>query len=318
MTILRALLFTLLLPSLCLGAPHEAEARLRAEADRPFARGAHLRDPERSDVVRVLGARTRHAALTEVEPGESFAFQGRVFRTRQAATGGVEYAYTGQTLSQVTRVYQRQADTLIDLTVRDEATGALGVISGTPEHPFFVPARGAFVDMGDLGPGTVLQTAEGSGVRVVTSARRHGDFTVHNLEVEGTHTYRVSAPDAATPAVLVHNTCGNLPGSTPSPALKGSPYHPDSVASRVAKPEYRANPAHDPKNPNFNRTKSPEPADAKQVYDSAVRADWGTYYGRGSNGNIYRYFSDNTGAVHFSGTMSPADIPGSVLRQLGK
>lgn len=41
------------------------------------------------------------------------------------------------------------------------------------------------------------------------------------------------------------------------PALKGDPYHPDSVQQRV-RPEYRRNPAHDPRSPYFNPRKTPE------------------------------------------------------------
>jgi RHS repeat-associated protein len=99
-----------------------------------------------------------------------------------------------------------------------------------------------------------------------------------------------------------------------SPALKSDPYHPDSVSSRV-KPPYQANPAH-AKGPLLNPRKTLEPADAKDVYSKAIRGDMGTWFGRGSDGDIYRYFSDNAGSVHFSGTISNAQVPNEVLKRL--
>jgi hypothetical protein len=105
--------------------------------------------------------------------------------------------------------------------------------------------------------------------------------------------------------------------STPSPALRGSPYSPEAVAGRV-RPPYRANPAHDPRWSRFNPRKTPEPADAAQVYQSAVRADMGIWYGRGADGRIYRYFADNAGGVHFSGIVRPASVPAHVRKQLGE
>lgn len=109
---------------------------------------------------------------------------------------------------------------------------------------------------------------------------------------------------------------GTESNTAESPALKDSPYNPETVADRV-KPEYKANPAHDQTSPLFNPKKTPEPADAAQVYQNAVRADMGTWYGQGADSQIYRYFSDNAGGVHFSGTVSKEQVPADVLRQLG-
>lgn len=101
-----------------------------------------------------------------------------------------------------------------------------------------------------------------------------------------------------------------------SPALRGDPYHPESVQQRV-RPEYRSNPAHDPRSPSFNPRKTPEPPDAAGVYQGSIRADMGTWYGKGPNGEIYRYFSDNAGGVHFSGIVPKAQVPKEILKQLG-
>ncbi|WP_242772458.1 hypothetical protein [Brevibacillus parabrevis] len=99
-------------------------------------------------------------------------------------------------------------------------------------------------------------------------------------------------------AGVVKNTTKNIVGNaTESPALKGSPYHPSTVAERI-KPKYQPNPAHD-------------------NYESAVRGDMKTWYGVGGEGKIYRYFDDNAGSVHFSGIVSKESIPNEVLKQLG-
>ena len=102
-----------------------------------------------------------------------------------------------------------------------------------------------------------------------------------------------------------------------SPALRGDPYHPDAVAARV-RPPYRANPAHNPRSPHFNSRKTPEPADAPQVYQESIRTGMGTWYGRGADGQFYRFFSDNAGGVHFSGIIPRGQVPTSVLRHFGR
>ncbi|CAB3921996.1 hypothetical protein LMG26846_05675 [Achromobacter insuavis] len=108
----------------------------------------------------------------------------------------------------------------------------------------------------------------------------------------------------------------DLPGTVaPSPALPDSPYSPSNVADRI-KPPYRANQAHNIKSPSYNPTKTPEPADAQSAYESgAVRGKMDVWYAKG-RGGYYRYFSDNAGTVHFSGTMSKSEIPNEVLKQL--
>ncbi|MCP4352056.1 MAG: RHS repeat-associated core domain-containing protein, partial [Desulfobacterales bacterium] len=108
----------------------------------------------------------------------------------------------------------------------------------------------------------------------------------------------------------------NSRNNTPSSALKNSPYHPGTVRARV-KPPYRANPAHDPACSRFNPKKTPEPGDAVQVYKNSVRSGMGEWYGIGKDGQIYRYFSDNAGGVHFSGIVQKSSVPTDVRKQLG-
>ncbi|TXD37720.1 hypothetical protein FRC98_08515 [Lujinxingia vulgaris] len=76
-------------------------------------------------------------------------------------------------------------------------------MSGTPEHPFFVPARDEYVAMGELEVGTVLRTTDGSLARVVGSERRQGSFKVFNFEVEDSHNYYVSSPRGSPQDFLI-------------------------------------------------------------------------------------------------------------------
>jgi hypothetical protein len=126
--------------------------------------------------------------------------------------------------------------------------------------------------------------------------------------VDGFHSYFVSDF-----GVLVHNACDI--NDRPSPALKNDPYHPDAVEQRI-RPHYVPNIAHDLKSSLFNFRKTPEPSNASQVYQNAVCGNMGTWYGVGKDGNIYRFFSDNSGGVHFSGIVSSQIVPNNVLKQI--
>jgi hypothetical protein len=209
--------------------------------------------------------------------------------------GEIEY-------KQVTETFVRHTDKLVDLFIDGE------VISTTEEHPFWTPDRG-WVEAKDLIVGSLVQTSDGRVVDVDGVGTREGSFEVYNFKVEDFHSYFVSDL-----GVLVHNACDNE-NVVPSPALKDNPYHPDIVKQRI-RPPYVPNIAHDPKSPLFNPHKTPEPVDASQVYQNAVRGNMGTWYGVGKNGEIYRFFSDNAGGVHFSGIVTPQRVPNDVLKQI--
>jgi len=113
---------------------------------------------------------------------------------------------TGDVLGRVVQTFVRQSDTVIDAEIAYE-DGTVEVITGTPEHPFWVPKRREWVPLGELVEGTELHVDSGAGAILVSSTWRQGDFTVYNFEVEGTHNYFVRAPGSDAPAVLVHNTC---------------------------------------------------------------------------------------------------------------
>lgn len=172
---------------------------------------ATRRSPEADDAVQVIGTgqgRREFALLRDVTPGQRVVFQSAVYET--ALDGDyLAVRFTGDVFKRVTQTFEHPAGTIIDLHVRSDA-GVEQVISGTPEHPFFVPAVNDYVPMGRLTSGTVLKTSDGSLATVTSSSRRQGDFTVYNFEVEDTHNYYVAGADGA-PAVLVHNTCGYAP-----------------------------------------------------------------------------------------------------------
>ncbi|MER6617024.1 DNRLRE domain-containing protein [Streptomyces xantholiticus] len=75
-------------------------------------------------------------------------------------------------------------------------------ITATDEHPFWLPDFGTWADAGELEPGMWLQTASGAWAQVTAVDEAHRTQRVHNITVEGQHTYYVMAGDAP---VLVHN-----------------------------------------------------------------------------------------------------------------
>jgi len=154
-----------------------------------------------------------HWRLSEVEAGDRIAFRGRVFDTADVdADGLLEVRATELVVSRVVQTFERQSDTVIDAEILYE-DGTVEVITGTPEHPFWVPALQQWVPLGELVDGTELHVDSGAGAILVGKTWRQGDFTVYNFEVEKQHNYFVRAPGSESGAVLVHNTCFGAIGS---------------------------------------------------------------------------------------------------------
>jgi hypothetical protein len=195
-----------------------------ADADRTYEKD-QWRFPEVEDVVRFIDKENKHVhhdRMGTLAQDDRFWFQGRLYETvvdTQSATG-LSIRNTGIVLSRVTNTYKRKTDTLIDLIVAD-AQGKESVITGTPEHPFFVQAVNDYVPMGQLKPGTVLNAL----ATVKTSQTRRGEFDVFNFEVEGQHNYYVASPNGGA-AVLVHNNCGQKLTDGEIKALEDAGYHP--------------------------------------------------------------------------------------------
>jgi len=132
---------------------------------------------------------------------------------------------------------------LVDIEI-DGAT-----ITATDGHPFWVDDQGAWIDAEDLAPGDLLVLADGTTIDVNSVAERTGVLAVHNLTVDGIHTYHVMAGDNP---VLVHNCTGprraskrpEKPTSPPSWVTQGGHYaettdlNPAGAARRILNEEY--------------------------------------------------------------------------------
>jgi RHS repeat-associated protein len=108
--------------------------------------------------------------------------------------GDIEY-------KQVLQTFAKTTTTTIDIYIDGEK------ITTTEEHPFWVPGVG-WVAAKDLNVGTHLQTKTESWLDIDKIESHTSPTNVYNFEVEGFHTYFVSAL-----GFLVHNTC-TLPGGT--------------------------------------------------------------------------------------------------------
>jgi RHS repeat-associated protein len=93
---------------------------------------------------------------------------------------------------------------LVTLTVDiDGRSGSkTGKITSTDNHLMWLPDAGTWAEAGTLKPGMWLQTAAGTWVQVTAVQRSVKHERVHNLTIDGLHTYYVIVGD--TP-VLVHN-----------------------------------------------------------------------------------------------------------------
>nr|WP_246421894.1 RHS repeat-associated core domain-containing protein [Nocardiopsis mwathae] len=82
------------------------------------------------------------------------------------------------------------------------------IIISTEGHPFWVPELGEWLDAGDLRPGMWLETSSGTWVQVTATRAWTQPAKVHNLTVEGVHTFNVAV--GASSDVLTHNCGGSI------------------------------------------------------------------------------------------------------------
>ena len=203
-----------------------------AEADATWTAEAATRVPSTDDWVLVLGdadeagaapgvspggagtaasdssRESGHWKLGAVEAGERFAFQGRVFDTADADGDGlIEVRPTGDVLGRVVNTFVRMAPEVIDADI-EYADGSTDTLTGTPNHPFWVPAVRDYVPLGELKVGTVLHVQGGGEAILVSKTWRQGDFEVFDFEVAGLHNFYVRGPGGDAAGVLVHNSDG--------------------------------------------------------------------------------------------------------------
>ena len=177
-----------------------------ADADAVVTEVDAVSEPTGSSWVLVLAggdSEIGHAMLSDLVPGNRFAFQGRVHET--FGDERVEHVReTGELLGRVVRTIQTEAPGVYDLDIQ-HADGSVETITGTEEHPFWVPDVSDWVAMADLEVGTLLRTFGGGEATVTALSFKPGPIDVFNIEVEGVHNYFVRGPDGVLPGVLVHN-----------------------------------------------------------------------------------------------------------------
>ncbi|WP_020608208.1 DNRLRE domain-containing protein [Actinokineospora enzanensis] len=99
---------------------------------------------------------------------------------------------------------------LTEITVDTDGDGhGDSTITATDGHPFWTGNPGEWRDAGELRSGDLLRTSAGTYVQVTAVAKRIAALRVHNLSVDGPHTYLVVA---GKQPVLVHNTNTPIPG----------------------------------------------------------------------------------------------------------
>jgi hypothetical protein len=121
--------------------------------------------------------------------------------SRDPATGKVSASRVGQCT-------QRQAGSVVAVTLSDSQSGQSQTVVVSPEHPFYVDGRG-FVAAASLGIGSQIVTRAGPCLTVTAVEERHDSkngYAVYNFVVPGDHTYFVGTLEGGA---WVHNplTC---------------------------------------------------------------------------------------------------------------
>jgi hypothetical protein len=169
----------------------------------------------------------------------------------------MEVQPTGEVLTRVREPYRRIAPRVYDVSLAFD-TGEVEEISGTEEHPFWVPSMSEWVPLSELTPGTVVQTESRGQARVVVLAEqptREGaaagvpvfNFEVAAFQWPGLHNYFVRGVDGNGPGVLVHNRCDPTTSraarrdsmrqnNTPTSRPTTSPSFPPRPARRCRRP----------------------------------------------------------------------------------
>ncbi|MFB7894826.1 polymorphic toxin-type HINT domain-containing protein [Streptomyces xiamenensis] len=119
---------------------------------------------------------------------------------------------------------------LVGVTVSPTGGEEFTVVA-TDKHPFWVPDAAEWIDAEQLRPGMSLLTDSGERVQIVRADLKPYSKKVHNLTIEGIHTYYVFAGGVA---LLVHNSnciSGSLDGQNLAQELRrasaNSPFSAD-------------------------------------------------------------------------------------------
>ena len=204
-----------------------ATVRSLLDADAAVTEVSSPSSPDGSSWVRVLADAERgHARLADVKPGDRFAFQGRVYET--LGKEGVErFVETGEVLGRVVNTFVRMSDAVLDVDIA-YADGSSDTLTGTPNHPFWVPSVQDYIELQDLEVGTVLRTYGGSEATVLGLTWKPGEVEVYDIEVEGLHNFYVRGEGSDAAGVLVHNSTPKV-GTSGGPRA-GKPFTPKGKA----------------------------------------------------------------------------------------
>ena len=145
---------------------------------------------------------------------------------------------------EVTQLHINNDQELADVVVLDEQ-GNVGVFKTTANHPFWNEANGVWTNAADLQLGDQLSSAD-NGILVVVSVSTYlGLQTMHDLTVDGVHTYYVmTSQDESPDSALVHNCRGGKNADGEDCKCKSKrPVHkrPDANAEGVARDENMKN-----------------------------------------------------------------------------
>ncbi|GII91903.1 polymorphic toxin-type HINT domain-containing protein [Sinosporangium siamense] len=132
-------------------------------------------------------------------------------------------------------ISSKGAKNLVQITVAADgkAGSAIGVITATDNHPFWLQDRKEWVEATSLPSGAWLQNTAGASVKVVAIAKWSTQSQrVHNLTVDDIHTYYVRAGSSG---ILVHNSdpCNDMPFG-PQLHYEANPKHANGkLGSRI-------------------------------------------------------------------------------------
>ncbi|CAL9644661.1 hypothetical protein SUDANB15_06419 [Streptomyces sp. enrichment culture] len=174
----------------------------KPKADDPKPPSTTKKDPEKPDATSCKTNSFLPGTQVVLADGSTRGIESLKVGDRVVATD----PETGDTRARTvtaTRDHEGGKD-LVTLTLDRDGDAKPLKLTSTAAHLYWLPDYGRWVEGGDLEPGMWLQTAAGTWVQITAVDTAHRKAHVHNLSVEGVHTYYVGAADAA---VLVHN-CG--------------------------------------------------------------------------------------------------------------
>ncbi|MBQ4282889.1 MAG: hypothetical protein IJB96_03065, partial [Lachnospira sp.] len=221
-----------------------------------------------------------------------------------------DYVYSCDTetgevsLKKVTNVFVSDKDELYHVHTSTGET-----INTTEGHPFYVKGKG-YVVAAELEAGDVLVTSDGKEVRVkaVTTTKLDEPVKVYNLEVEGNHTYYVTADE-----VLVHNMCKVADGAE----IKRSGDVESCSTSTTSKPVYKPSPKHDPMSGWGSPNPIPDIETGQNLLDTAYSSSKNKQLYNIYDDQLIKFQPDTVDGWHSYLVANPAkEVPIDVLRKM--